>query len=149
MAAGAVFLAAPALPAAARIAGRRRRDIRVMVSMSAMASAMRPTTWAVTTGIPRGSSEVVGSAFVLLLLARLPAPGAGLGESDGLICGNRPEASPGLMSELPALFRAGIGPTGMFDVAPVRPLPAIPPSPTDEVPPLLLDDGDDLPGALT
>src|SRR5438105_5952801 len=119
-----------------------------MASMSAMASAMRPTTCAVTTGIPRGSSEVVvGPAFVLL--ARLPAPGAGLGESDGLICGNRPEASPGLMSELPALFRAGIGPTGMFDVAPERPLPAVPPLPTDEVPLLLLLGEDDLPGAVT
>lgn len=39
-------------------------------------------------------------------------PGAGLGVSDGLIAGNRPEASPPPMSRLETPLRFGIGPSG-------------------------------------
>jgi len=140
-------------PAPFAPAGRRRSDIRVMASMRATASAMRPTTCAVTTGMPSGSRETLGSAFALP--ARLPAPGAGLGESDGLICGNKPDALPGApMSELASLFRAGSGPTGILDplpspLPPPRPLPL----PTVDVWLLLLDDEDeddeDAPGPVT
>jgi len=39
-------------------------------------------------------------------------PGAGLGVSDGLIAGNRPEALPASMIRLATPLRAGIGPSG-------------------------------------
>ena len=39
-------------------------------------------------------------------------PGNGLGVADGLIAGNRPEASPAPMSWLEMPFRFGIGPSG-------------------------------------
>ena len=139
----ALLAAAPLAPA-----GRRRSDIRVMASMRATASAMRPTTCAVTTGMPSGSRATLGSAFALA--ARLPAPGAGLGESDGLICGNKPDALPAPMSELAALFRSGSGPTPTLEPAP-SPLPPPRPSPTVDVWLPLLDDEDDedAPGPLT
>jgi hypothetical protein len=39
-------------------------------------------------------------------------PGEGLGVTDGLIAGNRPEASPAPMSRLVTPLRSGIGPSG-------------------------------------
>ena len=53
-------------------------------------------------------------------------PGAGLGVSDGLIAGNRPEASPAWMIRLATPLRSGIGPSGRLatDVIPSGDVPA-------------------------
>jgi hypothetical protein len=129
--------------------------------MNASASAISPITWAVTTGVPSGSTEVFAAGFAFSRPERppAPAPGAGLGEADALICGNSPVALPAPMSELPTPFRSGSGPTG------IEPVPMLLPAPTESplmpvfplllVLPLLrrglLDDGpgDDLVGAVT
>lgn len=79
---------------------------------------MSPTTCAVTTGMPSGSSETVGDPSALPLLDPAPAPGTGLGESEGLICGKRLAAFPAPMSEVFALLSSGIGPIPTLLVLP-------------------------------
>ena len=54
--------------------------------------------------------EGAGLAFPWPAAAGLP--GEGLGVAEGLIAGNRPEASPAPMSWLEMPFRSGIGPSG-------------------------------------
>jgi len=54
--------------------------------------------------------EGAGLAFPWPAAAWLP--GEGLGVAEGLIAGNRPEASPAPMSWLEMPFRSGIGPSG-------------------------------------
>lgn len=84
-----------------------------------------------TTGMPSGSRETVGDPPALPLLGRapMPAPGIGLGESDGLICGKRLAAFPAPMSELFSLLSSGNGP-----IAPgfVLPSPIEPSGPVEE-----------------
>ena len=80
-----------------------RRDSRVTVSRMATASAISPTTWPVSPGWTNAMAEEEGSGRPLAWPPAVwpPAawlPGAGLGVSDGLIAGNRPEALPAPMS---------------------------------------------------
>ena len=57
-------------------------------------------------------AEEEGSGLPLASPAAAGLPGEGLGVADGLIAGNRPEASPAPMSWLEMPFRSGIGPSG-------------------------------------
>lgn len=78
-----------------------------------MASAMSPATWAVSTGFPsvaRAEDSETGLAFCLPPCGWIP--GDGLGLAEGVMGGNRPEASPAPMSELETPFRFGMGPSG-------------------------------------
>jgi len=110
--------------------------------MIARARAARPMIWAVTTGMPSGSSEVLAAGSAVSFPARAPTPGAGLGAADGLICGNSPAALPAPMSELFSLFRSGSGPIGTF----AAPTPLVPGD--GEVGALELDE-DDVTAAVT
>lgn len=101
--------------------GRRRSDSRVNASMAASASTTRPITWAVTTGMPSGSSETFASGAARSCPDRPATPGSGLGEEDGLIGGNRFEALPAPIYEVLAPLRLGSGPTGMLPTVPTAP----------------------------
>jgi hypothetical protein len=88
-----------------------RKDRRVIVSSSAVASAMSPAIWAVSTGA-RVEESATDSAFRRVACACSWADGDGVGVAAGEIAGNRPEAFPAPMSELDTLFRLGMEPTG-------------------------------------
>ena len=87
-------------------------DSRVTVSRTATASAISPATWPVSPGWTNAMAEEEGSGLPLASPLGAGLPGEGLGVSDGLIAGNRPEASPAPMSWLETPFRFGIGPSG-------------------------------------
>jgi hypothetical protein len=90
-------------------------DSRPTVSMMASPRVMSPITWPVSTGSPNPMVEdtAIGwTVFRLPLAARVPGAGLGVGFADGLMLGNRPEASPALTTELETLLRSGIGPSG-------------------------------------
>lgn len=93
---------------------RLRRDSRVTVSKMATPSAMSPATWPVSAGSPNPMVEdtATGRGVRLLACACVPGVGLGVGVTDGLILGNRPDASPASMSELETLLRSGMGPSG-------------------------------------
>jgi len=57
-------------------------------------------------------AEEEGAGLALPWPAAAWLPGEGLGVAEGLIAGNRPEASPAPMSWLEMPFRSGIGPSG-------------------------------------
>jgi len=100
------------LPACLRDRNRLRRDSRVTVSKTAIASAISPATWPVSPGWTNAMAEEEGSGLPFASPPGVCPPGNGLGVADGLIAGNRPEASPAPMSWLETPFRFGIGPSG-------------------------------------
>ncbi|MBV9610394.1 MAG: response regulator [Acidobacteria bacterium] len=73
----------------------------------ATASAMSPTTWAVSTGCPNPMAEDSATGWAFPLPLGVSVPGGGLGVADGAIAGNRPDALPGPMSELETPLRSG------------------------------------------
>ena len=81
-------------------------------------STIRPTIWAPNSELPRASGirdESATGCCEALAPAGVSATGEGV--EDGLICGNRLEASPpGMVVDTPAT--AGSGPTGMLDPSP-------------------------------
>jgi hypothetical protein len=91
---------------------RRPKDSRVTASMTARASAMSPASWPASPGCVSATGEApeIGSAFALPPWALVP--GAELGDADGLIAGNRPDALPTPMSWLEKPLRFGMGPSG-------------------------------------
>jgi len=96
---------------------RLRKDTRVTVRMMATASARSPASWAVSTGLPNATVEEseTGSAFPLPPCGWIPGDEPGV--ADGTIAGNRPDALPAPMSELPMSeletpLRFGMGPSG-------------------------------------
>src|SRR5580693_5033023 len=91
---------------------RLRRDSRVTVSRTATASAISPATWPVSPGLTNAMAEEEGFGLPLASPPGAGVPGEGLGVADGLIAGNKPEASPAPMSRLETPFRFGIGPSG-------------------------------------
>ena len=91
---------------------RLRRDSRVTVSRTAAASAISPATWPVRPGWTNAMAEEEGAGLPCASPPGAGLPGEGLGVADGLIAGNRPEASPAPMSRLETPFRFGIGPSG-------------------------------------
>ena len=83
----------------------------------ATARARSPASWAVNTGLPsaRVEESATGSAFRLAPCGWIPGDEPGV--ADGPIRGNRPDALPAPMSELPmseleAPLRFGMGPSG-------------------------------------
>jgi len=68
------------------------------VSRIATAKAIRPTTWPVSPGWTNAMAEEDGVGLPLAWPLGAWLPGTGLGVSDGLIAGNRPEALPAPMS---------------------------------------------------
>ena len=129
---------------------RRRMESRVTAMATPSRSTIRPTIWAPNSELPRASGIRDESATGCPPLASAGVPAAGEGVADGLICGNRLEASPpGMVVETPAT--AGSGPTGMLDPSPrepdrpemvaVDPLPT-PPGELVEPPPPPPADGD-------
>jgi hypothetical protein len=85
---------------------RLRRDSRVTVSRMAIPSAMSPAAWPVSPGWPNPMDEDTATGWAPFWLLCGRVPGVGLGVADGLILGNRPDASPAPMSELETLSTA-------------------------------------------
>lgn len=82
------------------------------MSRTATASAISPATWPVSPGLTNAMAEEFGLGLSCPGAAAAWLPGKGLGVTDGLIAGNRPEASPAPMSRLVTPLRSGIGPSG-------------------------------------
>ncbi len=80
--------------------------------MTASASATSPASWPVSPGCVSAIGEAAESGSPFPLPARERLPGDELGDADGLIAGNRPDASPAPMSWLVMLLRFGTGPSG-------------------------------------
>jgi hypothetical protein len=91
---------------------RRGAVSRVTVRKTASASATSPATWPVSPGWTNEMADDEGVGAPSAPAAGGWLSGEGLGVSDGLIAGNRPEASPASMSWLETAFRFGIGPSG-------------------------------------
>jgi len=94
-----------------------RRDSRVTVSMTATASAISPATWPVSPGCAKARAEESDTGLAFRLPPGAWTPCEGLGVADGLMAGNRPDALPAPMSELPMSeletpLRFGMGPSG-------------------------------------
>jgi hypothetical protein len=83
--------------------------------MMASPSAIRPTTWAVNTGVPTGTLEESETGAAFCLPGGAAAADAELGVAAGLIEGKRLDALPAPMSKLASLFRFGMGPSGSTD----------------------------------
>ena len=78
---------------------------------------MSPATWPVSPGLPSPRAEESETGWEPRLLRCGWIVGAGLGVADGTIAGNRPDALPAWMSELPMSeletpLRFGMGPRG-------------------------------------
>jgi len=93
---------------------------------------MSPATWPVSTGCPNPTAEDSATGWAFPLPSGACTPGVGLGVAAGLISGNRPDASPGPMSELETLFRSGAGPSGSVVPATVMPGNVVPGVPGGE-----------------
>ena len=87
-------------------------DSRVTVSRTATASAISPATWPVSPGWTNAMADEEGTGLLSASPPGAWVPGTGLGVSDGLIAGNRPEALPAPMIRLATPLRSGIGPSG-------------------------------------
>src|ERR1700749_3885660 len=100
------------LPPCLRGRNRLRRESRVTVSRTGTPSAISPATCPVSPGWTNAMAEEEGAGLAFPWPAAAWLPGDGLGVAEGLIAGNRPEASPAPMSWLERPFRSGTGPSG-------------------------------------
>src|SRR6202012_2137089 len=113
-------------PEAPYLLGRvLRRESRATRMATPRSSTISPMIWAPNSELPRdsGMRDESATGSVALFGAAGWVPGAGVGEDEGLICGNRFEALPaGTVVDIPAT--AGGGPGGtepMSSVDPDRP----------------------------
>ena len=82
------------------------------MSMIASPSAIRPATWAVSTGAWDETASALASGSEFCLPGCAGSAGLALGTAEGLIAGNNVAALPAPMSRLASAFRFGTGPSG-------------------------------------